>query len=307
MSAKKRFGVLSLVIRGVDEERGVITFLGTSPASDRYGDIVEPKGGDLKAYRMNPVFLLYHNYQMMPVGKSLAERIGDEGIEFDIQFDLADPLGAQAYRKYRDGFMNAVSIGFVPTDMEPLESGRGYRYKKWELLELSGVPIPANPEALQMAMAKAASDQPDFVDRLVRALRETAGQDIGNVQRLMLAADTGTRTLWVLDSTGKKQLEITLDSVLALFGSLADPRQRAGAVLSKANKERLGQARTMIDEVLAHATDDTENPQSGKTAAGTPAAAAFTPSHQLDAQVLAQVVGLALKREVDRLLGKAPS
>ncbi|SMB97967.1 phage prohead protease, HK97 family [Thermanaeromonas toyohensis ToBE] len=150
--------IMEVAVKGVDAENGVITFLGTTPTRDRWGEIVDPQGVVLDNYRKNPVFLWAHNYQVLPIGKSLAERVTPQGIEFDIKFDLADPFAQQVYRKYKDGFLRATSIGFIPLEWQDFEDsqGRGRIYKKWELLELSAVPVPANPDALQMALTKAA-------------------------------------------------------------------------------------------------------------------------------------------------------
>ncbi len=138
----------------IDDKAKVITFLGTTPVPDRQGDIVVPQGARLENFRKNPVFLWSHSWEgsVLPIGRSLSERvIPDAGIEFDIAFDQGDAFAMQVYRKYREGYLNAVSIGFSGLVAEPLENG-GKRYTDWELLELSGCAVPANPEALRRAL-----------------------------------------------------------------------------------------------------------------------------------------------------------
>lgn len=153
MTAEKRHMPFTLSVKASDDGRKVITFRGTTPTKDRYGDIVEPSGVILDAYRRNPVFLLAHEYghsvpQLLPIGKSLKETVSDDGIDFEIEFDSEDDLAMQVYGKYKRAFMFGVSIGFIPREWEPMEDGRGWRITKWELLELSAVTIPANPDAL---------------------------------------------------------------------------------------------------------------------------------------------------------------
>ena len=61
---------------------------------------------------------------------------------FKVQFDLQDNFASNIYRKVSEGFINTVSVGFLP--IEQIDN----RYTKSELLELSFVPVPANPEAV---------------------------------------------------------------------------------------------------------------------------------------------------------------
>ena len=158
----KRRTALQAVVRQVDVERRILTILGTTPAKDRYRDIVEPRGGDLKAFRANPVFLWAHDYSQPPIGKSVKETVTDQGIEFTIQFATTE-FANEIFQLYRDGFLKAASIGFVPLEWENLGDG-GYRYTKWELLELSAVPVPANPEALALAVKRGLSQ--DLISRV---------------------------------------------------------------------------------------------------------------------------------------------
>lgn len=161
-AGEKRMKFLAVQVKAVDDDRKVVTIRGTTSTPDRDGDIVVPQGGDLTNFRKNPVFLWAHDWagKNLPVGKSLEERvIVDVGIDFDIQFDVDDPFAMRIFNKYKNGFINASSIGFIPLRWERLEDpeGRlaGWRIIEWELLELSGCPIPANPDALQHALALA--------------------------------------------------------------------------------------------------------------------------------------------------------
>ena len=51
------------------------------------------------------------------------------------------------------GVLSAVSVGFRPIDAEPIKNGRGVLWKAWELLELSLVAVPSNPNAVVMERA----------------------------------------------------------------------------------------------------------------------------------------------------------
>ena len=49
-----------------------ITFVASTANPDRYGDVVDQKGWNLKAYERNPVVLLNHNPNQLPIGKGRA-------------------------------------------------------------------------------------------------------------------------------------------------------------------------------------------------------------------------------------------
>ncbi len=133
-----------------DDEKGLISaVVGSTEVLDRAGDVIAQDGWDLKNFLKNPVILWGHNVRMdrPPIGKAI--KVWMEGkssktkkLMFDIQFDLQDSFAAEIYRKIKDGFVNTVSVGFIPLEREDNV------FTKNELLELSFVPVPANPEAL---------------------------------------------------------------------------------------------------------------------------------------------------------------
>lgn len=148
----------SMVLKSVnDRGDGCIDVVMTSPTRDRDGDIVEPGGANLERFRANPVVLWAHDNTIPPIGRVTEIREFDDRIEATIQFDLADPFAAMVYGKYIDGFLSAVSIGFLPGGAASVErlSGGGHRIREWEQLELSCVPVPSNPDALRVRGAEA--------------------------------------------------------------------------------------------------------------------------------------------------------
>ena len=81
-------------------------------------------------------------------------------LQFDIQFpeEGTYPFADMILSLYNQGIINASSVGFIPLEWEPIEEKdeetgekfrRGRKYLKQELLELSGVPVPSNPNAIQ--------------------------------------------------------------------------------------------------------------------------------------------------------------
>lgn len=92
-------------------------------------------------------------------------RVRNKQLIFDIQFPEEGlyPFADTVYGLYKDGFLNATSVGFVGKeatvrDDEAVkdlpEWRRGVKFHAQELLELSAVPVPSNPTALQQAKSK---------------------------------------------------------------------------------------------------------------------------------------------------------
>ena len=128
-----------------------LTFVMSDATVDRYGDIVEPKGWVLEAFRQNPKALFNHNSDM-PIGEWENVRVEGGALLGDLKFG---PLGAcpttDKMRAFVEaGMMRAVSVGFRGLKADPIPGG-GIRYTKSELVECSLVSIPANPNALQKA------------------------------------------------------------------------------------------------------------------------------------------------------------
>ena len=142
-----------------DPEDRTLEFIGSDESVDSYGDIMEVAGWDLDRYQKNPVFLWAHRYDQPPVGKAIQVMQGDK-LKFHIKFASADtyPFADTIYKLYKGGFLRGTSVGFMPREHEELVNDdgarTGWRYKRQELLELSAVPVPANPNALVMAVQK---------------------------------------------------------------------------------------------------------------------------------------------------------
>lgn len=146
---------------GEPEDR-TLRFIGSDETPDRDGDIISLNGWDLSNYEKNPVFLWAHDYSIPPVGK--ANRVYSESgkLMFDIEFPEKGiyPLADLVYNLYKGGFLNATSVGFIGREAIPREDEavkdlpewrRGVKFTAQELLELSAVPVPSNPSALQQA------------------------------------------------------------------------------------------------------------------------------------------------------------
>jgi len=119
-----------------------ITVVASSDAVDRDGDILDPKGWDLKNFQTNPVLLWSHNASELPIGKVLD--VHTEGSELVAEVKFATHEFAKTVETLvRDGFINTTSVGFMPQEISEKEA----LTSKQELLELSFVNVPSNPSA----------------------------------------------------------------------------------------------------------------------------------------------------------------
>lgn len=147
--------------------------IASTASLDRHREILVPRGVITEAFMENPVMLNIHNHRDFPVGKVTDIKVSKEAVQFDFQFADTDE-GQKLEKLYNNGFMNAFSVGFIPKNYIDIYDQEGlvaievelpdggketidltkYSEKpygiisKWELLEISPVPIPANPDAL---------------------------------------------------------------------------------------------------------------------------------------------------------------
>lgn len=142
---RKQF--VSKIEEANDEER-TITFVLSTEDKDRDGDVIKADGWIVDNYLKNPVVLFAHKYDELPVARAEKVWVEDGKLKATARFatEKENPLAENVYQLYKNGYMNAVSVGFIPVEYE--EKEEGYEFTKQELLEFSCVPVPANPEAL---------------------------------------------------------------------------------------------------------------------------------------------------------------
>ena len=144
------------ILREGASKGDLVSFVASTANADRYGDVINQGGWDLSKYKQNPVILLNHNANSLPIGKGVVDVV-DGQLMVDVEFDMDDPQAKEVARKTKAGFLNAVSVGFNPINSTPrstLEKAHpahghsGQYFDKAELLEISIVTIPANGEAV---------------------------------------------------------------------------------------------------------------------------------------------------------------
>src|SRR6266404_7098441 len=165
----------------------VLDFISSDETLDRYSEIISAAGWKLNSYHRNPVFQNAHQYGdvIFTLGKALITEIrsgppreAPRGLSTlnsqpstylfqRIQFATdVNPMARIAHGLYRGKFLNAVSVGFIPLRWENGTQETAFRrkYLEQELLEVSAVAIPANPNALALGLKSGAIEKSDLRD-----------------------------------------------------------------------------------------------------------------------------------------------
>src|SRR5260221_10113639 len=181
-----------------DQAGPVIDFRSSDQSLDRYQELITVAGWKLDNYKRNPVVQNAHSYCSLSdtIGKSLITEIRGTPDSSDPERGLQsagtlnaptlsrstlhaptpylfqrilfaveeNPMAKVAYGLYKGGFLNAVSVGFIPLRWENGSQEKGYRrkYVEQELVEVSAVSIPANPNALTLALKSGAIEKSDL-------------------------------------------------------------------------------------------------------------------------------------------------
>lgn len=137
-----------------------LRFTASTEGLGRDGMVIEAGAWQLENYRKNPVVLWAHDYtgHNLPIGKATDVQVTDNRLTAEVVFDLEDEFARQVDRKYRTGFLNAVSVGWETRAVKPGGANQAPRISAAELLDISAVPVPGDPDAL--------------IERQIRALWE---------------------------------------------------------------------------------------------------------------------------------------
>lgn len=126
--------------------------IASTEAEDRHGEIVSLDGWDLKNAKKNCPLLWAHDHHELPLGsvdKLWTEAAKGSGSKKKLMFEAyiseATEKGRAAMQLVEEGILKAFSVGFRGLEMTD------NKFTKQELLEISLVNVPANPDALVLA------------------------------------------------------------------------------------------------------------------------------------------------------------
>lgn len=188
-----------LDIKAVDEQKRKFSGIASTPSTDRMGDIVEPKGAQFKL----PIPLLWQHDSRDPIGWVTSAKVTNSGIEVEGEIANIPEEGElknrllKAWQMIKNKLVRGLSIGFDSIESARIEGTYGYRFIKWEWLELSAVTIPANQDAtitaiksidraLLAASGRSAVDKPSGVPGKTKS----QGANMKTLQELKEARQT---------------------------------------------------------------------------------------------------------------------
>lgn len=134
-------------IKEINRRKREIIGVASTEDEDRDGEIVKQSGLNFDTFKTNPVLLANHDGGDIRSVIGKVSEIWREGNKtlFKATFSKANEFAKQAYGMVKEGVLNTFSIGFMAKDFDKNV------ITKSELLEISLVPIPANPKAVVMA------------------------------------------------------------------------------------------------------------------------------------------------------------
>lgn len=166
---------LTVSAKVLNDSEGTVEFVASDETLDCYGEIVRVNGWRFTHFAKNAPFVDSHDYSSITklLGQVVSWRVEAKQLVEVVRYSREPgTLAEWAYKMVRDGFLRAVSVGFVPVSMvskwdgdqkdflaQISELGLDAQtaaklravYKEQEQIELSQCVIGANPNALAKA------------------------------------------------------------------------------------------------------------------------------------------------------------
>ncbi len=163
----KLVGAFDTKVTSIKGERAVRAQISTVSVDDD-GDVLVPGGIDLKRFRKNPQVLFVHDTGRLPLGIAPQVERQKDGVLAKVEFAKrpeSHPSGLEWFPDtvldlFRQKVLRAFSVGFRiitarradERDMAKFGDAVRQVVTKWRLMEFSVVLVPANEDALAVAV-----------------------------------------------------------------------------------------------------------------------------------------------------------
>lgn len=247
---KLRKALLTLDIKEITTEKnGTFRVIMTTDKKDRDGEIIKIDGWNFENFMKNPVVLYGHNYWWLEniIGRvDKIYRTGNQWIaEGKFASQEANPKAQMVRRLYDEKIIQSVSVWFIikgrdPTDDSIITSA--------ELIELSFVPIPANPDAVDLIKALGGKEIASLVrkdtDQDTPTDDDKGDEDKGDEDK----TDTEIEKTMKEVIEGLKTLGATVQTLVDGFNAMSEKKEKAFDVkefIQKLNRETAEKLREM--------------------------------------------------------------
>lgn len=252
---------------GIENIDGKQVFVATDETVDREGEVISIDGWDLADYKRNPILLWSHNPFEPMIGRATNIRMrsidGKKKMTFEPEFHEKSDLSKLIAELVREGWMKTVSVGFRPFQKQ------GNRYTKQQMLEISFVNIPANPEATQLALSKGYNmetvgklfgDEPAVIEEETKAPDDMAGMKkrMDSMESRMDDMESSMSEMREMMKSQKSLTDEIKDLQVALEAkAVSEPVKTANGRSDKDAKQlRIKRLIQLANKALDHASHD---------------------------------------------------
>ena len=158
-------------------EKGEFVFTASTANLDRENDIIKADGWMLDTFKDGGPLLWGHDQNKLPVGRVLWVKADDNKLIGKAKFNGTTQLSKDVEKLVRSGDLTGLSVGFRPMDMKMNNDG-GRTFTKQELLEISVVNVPANPDAVIHMIKSLDIKSESVLDMLKPEKKETVDECI---------------------------------------------------------------------------------------------------------------------------------
>ena len=135
------------IIDKTPNDKGEMVFTASTANVDRESDIIKADGWQLDNFKDGGPLLWGHDQTKLPIGRVLWVKVDNGKLVGKAKFNGQTQLSTDVEKLVRSGDLKGLSVGFRPMDMKMNNEG-GRTFTKQELLEISVVNVPANPDAI---------------------------------------------------------------------------------------------------------------------------------------------------------------
>lgn len=229
----------------IRKQGDTIEFIASDETLDRHGDKVPIDGWDLKNYKRNPVLLVNHDYRVQNiVGKAKNLRVEGKKLIFEPQLHELTDLAKEVTAMVQEGYLSTVSVGFLPHWPDTEQGKKGGAVMN-ELLEISFVPVPANPRAERIkSLAREEELEQEAQEKLKDFLAPEEEEETVEEEKGAELDDDEIPSFDRMDDIDEKKLEGKTDVKLsvALFKELVGAAEKL-KTLSTSRDTKKGRAK----------------------------------------------------------------